>query len=265
MKYDKENIVVLGNGFLGQAFENRGYYVTDRSIFDYPLTGNANIDQLSELPTSTKVIINTIAYTNTKSAEYDINKCLRLNMQLPKILSSYCDEVGYKFVHISSGCVYQHSHIYDKYTENSPLSVYISSKLLGDKMCGPNDLIIRPRLLFGSFNHKNNLLTKLKGFDSFLDEQNSITSVHTIIDSIEVLLNSNKTGIYNVAQIGTISMHEIAGYMYNGVIKYESYQDMKQSFKLISPNIELDISKLREVYVPNNVHDEIKYCLSELK
>lgn len=259
MKYDKDNIIILGKGFLGQAFEQKGYTVLGRDEFEYPMSGYG-LDQLGFLKIETKAIVNTIAFTDTKSAEYNMDNCLRLNMQLPKDLSDFCKEVGYKFVHIGTGCVYQHPHVYDEYSEDSPISTYILSKALGDKNCGPNDLIIRPRLLFGHFNHPNNLITKLMKFNRFLTEQNSITSVDTIIESVEVLLNANKSGIYNVAQEGTISMHEISNFFVKSP-NYGSYQDIKRNHQLISPNIKLDLSKLKEVYSPREVHEEIKRCL----
>jgi dTDP-4-dehydrorhamnose reductase len=258
-------IIVLGKGFLGQKFEMRGYEVWDKRQF--LLTS----DQMVCLANLSKydVIVNCIGKSNTRWCEDRENfpTALWVNGIIPGIFSDYCAMYNKKFVHISTGCLYDDGAF--PQTENSLLAAhcnYTVTKWVGEQGCNKKDLILRPRLLFGDFKPegRNNLLCKLPQFTRFLINQNSYTSVDTIVDAFEALVKNEQSGIFNVACDGYASPYEIAEWI---GLKGEKMRaaELWESEGLHLVNNTMNLSKLREFYQPPDLKDEILRCWEALK
>ncbi len=253
-------IVVLGKGFLGTAFEKAGFEVRDKSQICYHLDfGFSGLEKLKQYD----IIINCIGNADTRYCEKNFKDALKLNGELVGDLKTFCEDENIKLVHISTGCVYDDYKVPCKETDFTVSHCnYVMSKLYGESFCDKTtDLIIRPRLLYGDFLPKgrNNLLKKIKEFTHLADIPNSFTSVHTIVEAVKALLDNKKVGIYNVADIGEMSMSDI-GHMFD--IKHDiiTMKEIRKNNNLYLVNSIMDISKLKETYTPPNLKDEIRRC-----
>jgi dTDP-4-dehydrorhamnose reductase len=110
---DKENFLVLGNGYLGNEFKRQGYEVWGRDIFDFAIekyNGDHDIflKEWNDKFKKYNIIVNCIGQSNTRYCEskVNINKVLSINGYLPSYLSTFCKTTNKIFVHISTGCLY---------------------------------------------------------------------------------------------------------------------------------------------------------------
>jgi len=257
-----EKTVVLGKGFLGKKFEMRGYEVWGKKQFIImrPYTDQPLLDEYD-------VIINCIAKSNTRWCEKKENfeSALWSNGIVPRILSDYCATHGKRFVHISTGCLYGDGTL--PYTEKDEIVAHLNytvTKWVGERGCNEQDLILRPRLLFGDFADRNNLLCKLPKFDKYVVARNSYTSVDVIVNSVEALLRHEQSGIFNVACDGFATVAEIAHWI---GLKGEriSARELREQENLHLVNNMMDISKLWKFYQPPMLLDEISRCWEALK
>jgi dTDP-4-dehydrorhamnose reductase len=259
---DNMKIAVLGKGFLGQEFESMGYEVWGRDKFD---ATNINNLQLIKAFEHVDVIINCIGISDTRYCEDPKNfeEIMHVNGHVPKVLSQYCQATNKKFVHISTGCLYD--EIGRPCTEEDFLAThcaYTVSKYVGERGCDTTrDLIMRPRLIFSDKKQTghNNLIQKLMKFDTFVDEFNSVTWNKTIVEAVQALLDEKQSGIFNVANEGIHTIHEIAQMLGRNGEKI-SGAELRKSQGLYLVNNVMDISKLRQFYLPPTVSKAISYC-----
>lgn len=274
MGIDKSRVLVLGRGFLGKEYEKHGYTVWGRDKFDFKNLQresyhyNQASQILSDVKNSFDVIINCIGCADTRFCEDGKNwgEVFHINSSLPKILSSICLGLGKKFVHISTGCVYDKNNTPQK--EDGFLSShckYVVSKLCAEFHCDlTRDLVLRPRLYFSGDKDKNNLLCKLPNFTSHLNEINSYTSTRTIVESTTALLSRNQSGIFNVANIGYATIEQIADWIGLDVKSVITGEGLQASQGLALVNNILDVSKLEKFYTPRDIKSEILDCWSQL-
>jgi len=257
--------IVLGHGFLGKAFEKKGFEVWGRDRFELAGRGvvGASLPHLAGYDT----IINCIAKSNTRWCEKPENFCEAIwsNGDVPRILSNYCAAVGKQFVHISTGCLYD-SGLYP-YTETDFMTThcnYTVSKWIGEKGLHKQDLVLRPRLLFGDFVDKGNLLCKLPKFTHFLRAYNSYISVNVLVDAIMALLEQGQSGIFNAACDGVATVKELADAIgLEGVGITEGELHEREHLYLV--NNVMDLTKLKQFYQPPDLMDEIKRCWEALQ
>ncbi len=256
--------IVLGKGFLGTKFAMRGYEVWDRKHFELSAV-DTNLSALYEYD----VVVNCIGISDTRWCEDRQNfpTALWSNGIVPGFLSDYVNYQGKKFVHISTGCLYDDGAF--PQSEDSLLAAhcnYTVTKWVGEQGCHEQDLILRPRLLFGDFKPegRNNLLCKFPQFTRFLINQNSYTSVDTIVDAFEKLIQNEQSGVFNVACDGYASPFEIAEWI---GLKGEKMRaaELWESEGLHLVNNAMNLSKLRQFYQPPDLKDEIMRCWEALK
>jgi dTDP-4-dehydrorhamnose reductase len=269
-------VLVLGKGFLGREFEEMGYEVWGRDKFDFKCY-RERIDYYMQhhFPIQDfekyDVIINCIGISNTRYCEDPENftNVLNINGTLPRLLSWICKQYNKKFVHISTGCLYD--EVGRPCTEEDFLAAhcgYTVSKYVGEMGCNKeHDLIIRPRLLFSDkkMETRNNLLQKLLKFDTFVDELNSVTWNRTIVEAVQALLDNNQTGVFNVANEGRHTIYEIATKMLGREGTKMSGEQLRKSQGLHLVNNVMDISKLKQFYQPPTVEKAIETCYNNLK
>jgi len=269
---NKDKVLVLGNGMLGNAFKRHGYEVVGREAFDWDWEGmqcdvarDAYIHEHNKLFEPFGVIINCIGKSDTRWCEDPANfdELMGVNAELPRYLSTVCEGSKKKFVHISTGCVYD-TRGQGKAYEYGFLSAhcrYVIAKWAGECYMRDEDLIIRPRLLFDSdvARGRNNLIQKLPEFPNYLDEFNSVTSCDTIVESVGALLEVNQAGVFNVANRGTYTMYEMAKALGldGGMIAQE---ELHQSQGLFLVNNVMDTERLEEFYCPRDTIYELKHC-----
>jgi dTDP-4-dehydrorhamnose reductase len=271
---DKKNVLVLGgSGFLGSVFARHGYLGMGKEYFEWDSKRNRPVqddDYIAELLNSSDAVVNCIAKSDTRWCEDPANftELMSINSMLPKYLSDMCDTVDTKFIHISTGCLYD-TRGNGKSNENTFKSAhcnYVVSKWVAEGYLHDSDLVIRPRLLFDSHDAKgrNNLIQKLATFDKFLNEFNSVTSCDTIVEAVEALVSNNLSGIFNVANRGAYTIYEMAlalGFDGNKITQDE----LHSSQGLFLVNNVMDISALEEVYTPADTISELIRCSKILK
>lgn len=252
---NNEKTIVLGRGFLGKEFERYGFEVWDRKKFNYPQIDFTDLDEYD-------TIINCIGCADTRYCEKQENwkHVWEVNTCLVQYLSDYCKSKGKKFVHISTGCVYDQNNSPQKETDFvSSHCKYVVSKLAAENFCNEGDLILRPRLYFSDIEDKNNLLTKLPKFNKHLIEINSYTSTRTIVEATQTLLGYNQNGVFNVAQEGYATIEQICQHI--GIERKPTLngEELRQEQGLYLVNNILDISKLKQFYEPHNVFSEFEH------
>ena len=263
---NRDRILILGDGFLGNAFKRHGYEnVWGREKFQWQ--GGCNLFEKCLQDERFDVVINTIGISDTRYCEDFKNweEVHSTNSLLPKFLSDTCGWYDRKFVHISTGCLYDTLNV--PQSEEEPKSAhcnYVISKWIGEMGCANNDLIIRPRLLFDSEvpknNKRNNLLCKLEKFTEFVGERNSITSNDTIVEAIESLLENNQSGIFNVAQTGSYTIAEIAEFLGLTINRVLSQDELRKDQGLALVNNIMDLNKLEKFYKPRETLEEVERC-----
>jgi dTDP-4-dehydrorhamnose reductase len=261
-----DNVLVLGNGFLGKQYNKNGFTVWGRDKLDIDpnnIEGSLDVLFTKEVCDKYDTIINCIGNANTRMCEDPLywDVVYAINAHLPKVLSSLCEVHGMRFVQISSGCVYDQNNEPQK--EDSYLSShcrYVVSKLVGEFNCNSNDLILRPRLYFGETNDCNNLLSKITNFNTFLTEMNSYTSVQTIVEATRALLINECSGVFNVSQTGVTNLVDIAKAIGLEVVDTITGSQLREQEGLYLVNNIMDTSKLEQYYKPAPVINEIKRC-----
>lgn len=260
------NIMVLGEGFLGKAFEKAGFPTFGRDAFEVK---NSTVKDKTDYSHKADVIINCIGKSNTRWCEdpENFSEALVGNAIVPQLLSQHCNAGNKRFVHISTGCLYDRNDVPQKETDFLAAHCrYTLSKWVGENYCDPNkDLIIRPRLYFGDTESPNNLICKLKKFDRFLDEQNSYTSIHVIVEAVKALLEKEQTGIFNVACDGYATPWQLAEWMGLSPQHEINEEELHEQQGLYLVNNIMDLDKLKQHYQPLTLEDEFKRCVEALK
>lgn len=260
------DVIVLGSGQLGSAFARKtNFTVLNRSEFNYQNRPTNDDSMFFELNAKyqPKTIINCIGISDTRWCEskdgFPIAKAV--NGYLPGYLSKLCKICGIKFVHISTGCLYDQSYPPQRETDFLVAHCqYTLTKWLGEIECDfTTDLILRPRLYFGPIPNKNNLLCKLSKFAKYTDVRDTITSVDVIVDGCQALLKNNVTGPVNIGCDGTTSMLEIAAEIgYKKDVIYST--DLRKQSGIYLVHAVMDLTKLKKYYQPPNWRDEVRRC-----
>jgi dTDP-4-dehydrorhamnose reductase len=189
------------------------------------------------------LVINAAGFTgrpNIDECEHKPYRTIQCNTEGPIVIAEACRMFKCRLVHLGSGCIYQQNDRPAPFTEEDPPnffgSMYSRSKIAADGLLGhmPNVLNLRLRMPFdGSWNERN-LLVKLSKYPRALDVPNSMTSLDTLLFSIEALVALGAEGTFHVVDDGTSSLFQLA----------ELYQ------KIVDPNHRferLELDSLDEV------------------
>jgi len=272
----KEKVIVFGAGFLGTRIsEELGYTLVGRDEVD-PTDFSALRKYLdSERP---DVVVNALVKLgkpNSDWCETNHGVTLESNVLVPANLSRLCVERDIFFVHMSSGCIYSGDNYGRGFSEsdepnNYGVSFHLTTKILAEKTLeGSPCLILRLKMPIDTRPHPRNLITKLAGYESVIDEQNSMTTVPSLIGAMQSLINKRANGIYNIFHSGTISAAEIMG-------MYQEIVDPNHTFRTIPmdelkgltvterSNSYLSTDKLMAegIHLPE-IHDAVRECLEE--
>ena len=225
--------LIVGKGYIGTSLQNylstlssiKTVETVNRSKFDYT-NDDLLFEKLTELKTSHDevAVINCVGYTgkpNVDACEKDENKpdCWYLNALLPAKLASVSKRANCKFIHISSGCIYDN---YDKcYTEDDTpnfglysnrSSFYSKSKHAAEESLKAIDygVVFRIRMPFcNDLSNSRNTLYKLTKYTRLISHENSMTSVSELTVFVGKFIEGNyftkSFDIYNVVNEGIIT------------------------------------------------------------
>ena len=268
--------LVLGNGLLGEEYGIHGHKVLGSdSVRFYPGEDSRAVatalDFCEELLHGSQLqsydaIVNCIGISDTRFCEDRKNweTVKFVNGELPGHLSKYAANHKIKFIHISTGCLYDQP--YRPCTEAEPVVAhcnYVVSKWNGELGCNlDRDIIIRPRLLFGERkpdSKRNNLLCKLAKFNTFVDEFNTVTWIKDIVLASEALVTNKQSGVFNVGCPQPATMYEIAQILgLDG--KKMTGEELRKSQNLYLVNNVMDMTKVSEFYTPTDLHQALFTC-----
>lgn len=215
-------ILVLGKtGMLGHVvynyFKENDYEVFGTTTKEGTLQYDAynNLEKIEDIITEIKpdVIVNCIGILNQVCED---NKVLavKLNSLLPHYLDSLSTKYNFKFIHISTDCVYEGTKgKYDESSQPDATSFYGRSKALGE-VKNTNSVTLRTSIVGPDANPKGIGL-----FQWFMNQENTVggytkviwTGVTTIelAKQIEVVIKNNITGLNHVVNNDFISKKDL--------------------------------------------------------
>jgi len=265
--------LVFGTGKLAQHLLDKNTTCISRLECDISILDHIKRTIHSQ-PIKPDAIINCAAKTNLEYCEENKDEAYLTNTLGVINLLYMCAVYNIKFVHISSGCLFDGNQtISTEDTIPTPAAWYTHTKTWADeyiKQYGyENYLILRPRQMISSKVHPTNMLTKFCNYEkiSVHEEQNSITCVEDFCAMLDHLVKKNETGIFNCCNEGTLTPYDIA----LGIKKY-----IKPALEVISASYEhtltlqtnkrvntiLSNDKLKSTgYVPRSAQTALAWCL----
>ncbi len=172
-----------------------------------------------------KHLINCAAYTAVDKAETEQDLAYAINATAPETMAKVCNEIGCKFIHISTDYVFdgEKKQPYLPTDTINPLNVYGASKAAGERLVAEksNDaIIIRTSWVYSSHG-KNFVKTMLR----LMSEREEINVVYDQIGCptyaadlaeaiMKIVLTNNKentsTKLYHYSNTGNISWFQFA-------------------------------------------------------
>ena len=274
----EKNILIFGNGWLGNKYKD--YFNADITSADI-----TNYEQVIEAVKkyNPSIILNCAGKTgrpNVDWCELEENKGVTVasNIAGPLVLLKVCTEKNLKFVHVSSGCIFNgEAPGPNGFTEEDkpiPVSFYAWTKAAADNILRRFPvLILRIRMPIDKEDSHRNLINKITKYDKIIDIPNSVTVVDDLLYATKELIAKGCEGIYNIVNPESIRHTQTLGW-YKEIVdsnhKYEVIQlDNLYSSGLAKArrsNCVLDTSKLQAEGIRLCSSEEaIKDCLKSIK
>ena len=252
-KMNWNNILILGNGFVGNHLYN--HLSLSPTVKSVVIKGSSELDYHNPkilykylFNNDITTVINCSGFTgvpNIDEAEHKKELCWKLNVNSPLKVNELCHKLGVSYVHVSSGCIFDGYHKdwteddtpnYGMFSNNS--SFYSKTKHVFEMMS--KDLygvVLRVRMPFDSSSSRRNYLTKIRSYDNLINYRNSKTYIPDFCEFVEKLLEQ-KTGFwasretYNVVNPEPLDTKEICkimeGYgLHNSQWKFVPIEDLK--------------------------------------
>lgn len=207
------NILVVGRGWVGKKM----FAELSKRGHNTDLTSHEYIEALDEFANYDWIIncAGVTGYPNVDACEKEKYKTILANAYYPVFLYKKAIEIGAKFAHFSSGCVYQGTIEEVNAEPNYFGSTYSVSKAVSDSYLSREKcLVFRVRMPFTDKHEAKNLLTKLTNYakSGKLIEggENSITDLDEAVDVASDLIEENKLGVYNLVNEGSVTTHQLA-------------------------------------------------------
>ena len=227
----KVKYLIIGNGYLGNKFLK---YFNDSTMC------NQRIESFDDAINAIKehnpeVLINCAGATgrpNIDWCEDHKEETFLSNVILPLNLAKACKETKIRMVHLGSGCVYTGDNEGKGFREidrpNFGGSFYSLTKALSEQLLLDYDVLqLRLRMPIDSEMGPRNFITKILNYKKIIDVKNSMTFVEDLLRVSKLLIESNKTGVFNVANPGPMSHTEILDL-------YKKYRDPNFKYEVIS-------------------------------
>lgn len=219
-------LVTGGNGQLGASIKSiqKNYPSFNFAYTDYEDLDITDLDQLSAYfqSNSFQYCINCAAYTAVDKAETETELAERINALAAYNLAKMCKDNNITLIHISTDFVFEgnQSSLYKETDQASPISVYGSTKLEGEKQITKtlqNYFILRTSWLYSEFG--NNFMKTMIRLANDRDELNIVadqigtpTYAPDLADVICKIMdrNSKDYGIYHYSNEGIASWYDFA-------------------------------------------------------
>lgn len=212
-------ILLFGStGFIGsqlkEALSEKGHEVAD------PRIEIQNLDEVKRIFEEVKPdwAINATGKTgipNVDWCETHPVETLGVNVGGSLNIVSVAYSMGIKVAQISSGCVYDGDNDGKGFTEedvpNFFGSLYSRSRVISEKLLKefPNVLQLRIRIPILGKHHPKNLIDKLIKYPQMINVTNSCTVMEDFVPATIKLMEMDKTGVFNMTNIGALNHVEI--------------------------------------------------------
>lgn len=271
MKTCRSKILILGRGYIGNHLYNNLSKNCDVEIIG---SGDLNYHDVHALryhicKHQFETVINCSGFTgrpNVDEAELKRAECWELNVNSPLRITTMCNGIGVRYIHISSGCIY--SGYEKEYTEEDEpdfglfdkSSFYSKSKHayeLGSKHMTTE--IIRIRMpICNDLTSERNFLTKIMKYPNLIDFVNSKTYIPDLCEFVQELLKRKiypkGQTIYNVVNPKPLSTKRVVEILNeNNKGKWPELRPNWVSVKDLDikaprSNCVLDNSKISDIY-----------------
>jgi len=257
----KIKYLIIGNGYLGNKFLK---YFNDSKMCDQRIESfDDAIKVIKEH--NPEVLINCAGATgrpNVDWCEDNKEETFNSNVILPLNLAKACKETNTRMVHLGSGCIYSGDNNGKGFSEtdrsNFGGSFYSLTKALSEQLLLDYDVLqLRLRMPIDAEMGPRNFITKITHYKKIIDVKNSMTFVDDLLSVAKVLMERNKTGVFNVTNPGAMSHTEILK-LYkkykNPNFKYEviTVDELNKMTKAQRSNCILNSEKLeKEIKIPD--------------
>ncbi|MDB5763420.1 MAG: family oxidoreductase [Herminiimonas sp.] len=212
------------SGTLGQAFSR----VCDIRGLDHDLLSRADMDIADAASVEAALVrrrpwavINTAGYVRVAEASRNAERCYRENAAGAEILARACARLDIPFITFSSDLVFdgQLGRAYVESDAVSPVCVYGNSKAEAERRvleACPQALAVRTSAFFGPWDRYSFVHAVLRDLSAGREVRASDamlvspTYVPDLAHAVLDLLIDGETGIWHLANQGTISWHELA-------------------------------------------------------
>ena len=282
------NILVTGsNGQLGNELKKISVNYKNYNFFfkDLPDLDICNYDLLNNFIFVNDIdfVINCAAYTNVDKAESEVDLAYSVNFKAVSNLINILTKFDSKLIHVSTDYVFDGSSKtpLNELALTSPLNVYGSSKLRGEKACLFNDsnsIVIRTSWLYSSFGNNfvktmRNLMKKNNSLNVVDDQIGSPTYAADLADTILKIINHKNwiPGLYHYSNEGEITWFDFANLIKEGFgFKTQINGISSKEYPTIAKRPKyslLDKTKIKEIYniKVSDYKESLKKCIKILQ
>lgn len=207
------NVLVVGRGWTGQKVYNE---LVSRNIAA-TLISHEDAFTLLRHVKHYDWVINCAGVTgvpNVDACEDDPDTTMEGNASFPILLHRAATKAGARFMHWSSGCIYQGTIESVWAHPNFFGSIYSISKGVSDRYLIDKAVVIRIRMPFSSKIEDKNLITKIMKYATngklYNAGQNSMTDHDEAVRiSVDLLIDDAVNGPYNLVNSGSMDMVDI--------------------------------------------------------
>ncbi|MDC0565396.1 SDR family oxidoreductase [Amylibacter sp.] len=207
-------LIIGGTGLLGSMlkrfFDSKGIYCATiarkNATFDLDLINQYSLSKIIKTVKPSHVI-NSFAITNLRLCEENEHLAEKAHVDIVRSLSDLSNEIGFKFIHISTDQVYDNIYKHGS-KETDPLcakNIYVKTKIEGERYVSASGLILRTaflgRRLNGSLSLSDyyfSVIQKNQSARIFNDVYSSALDTVSLCEVIFHLIQSDLSGIYNI-------------------------------------------------------------------
>lgn len=148
---------------------------------------------------------------------------LRDNLQAPLNLALLCEDLGFHYTYIGTGCIFEFDEDHQEFDAKTGFlesdrpnffaSGYSKVKGVTDQLLhlfqGKPVLNVRIRMPISRKDNPRNFISKIVSYPRLVNIQNSMTVLDDLVPALVDLMISRQTGTLNATNPGTISHNEI--------------------------------------------------------
>ena len=263
--------LIFGDGKVSKVIRNHTDVIISKK--DCNLNDKSKIKEVLRFH-KPDIVINCAAKTNLEYCQE--NKSISFDSNVNGVLNVLEEsaEIKSKFIHVSSGCLFDgNDFISDEKTNPSPSVWYTWTKKWADEIIlnfgYENVLILRPRQLISKKPHPSNMITKfssMKKIDA-IEEDNSVTCIEDFSEMINHLIKIDGKGIYNCANKGTVTPYDIAMLVRKYInhdlkVSKIGYNELLENLPNKRVNTILCTKKIEKTgFVPRDASEALEWCV----